>query len=271
MKKVAYIAGPMSDKPLFNFPAFDACRDELKRWGWEVISPADLDRAVGFDPATSIVSKGFLDEAMERDIEAILRVDAMVMLPGWMDSTGAKAEYALAKWRHIPVYQWPSMEEIVDFPLLITTTEEDWARCVEIDRAACNTPSADTDENEVEAAFRAKLDQGLDELDAASAEYFARDPKAQAGSKKCPMVLLPPIALEEIAWVHQLGSSKYGAFNWRYTGISSDTYISAIMRHLMAIAKGEWLDPESGRPHAAHIACSCNILMDADHHGKLTR
>lgn len=215
---IAYIAGPMSRIEAFNFPAFDEARDGLHALGYEVISPADLDRAVGFDPHTSKVDKAFLDAAMERDVDAVMRADCIVMLPGWESSTGALAEYALARWRHIPAYEWPSMKEIPKAP-----------------------PSGN------------------------------KDPKAEVGSKKCPMYLLPPEALRKTAWAHALGAGRYGPYNWRDTGVELSTYISAIMRHLMLVHDGEWIDPESGQPHVAHIAASCNILMDADHLGKLTR
>lgn len=89
------------------------------------------------------------------------------------------------------------------------------------------------------------------------------DPKGEAGSKKAPMWLLPPVALEQTAWVHKLGNDKYGPFNWRKTGVCATTYVSAIMRHLNAWRDGEDRDPESGISHIAHIATSCNILMDA--------
>jgi hypothetical protein len=89
------------------------------------------------------------------------------------------------------------------------------------------------------------------------------DPKGEAGSKKAPMWLLPPVALEQTAWVAKLGAEKYGPYNWRITGVCATTYVSAIMRHLNAWRDGEDLDPESGISHIAHIATSCNILMDA--------
>ena len=89
------------------------------------------------------------------------------------------------------------------------------------------------------------------------------DPKGEAGSKKAPMWLLPPVALEQTAWVAKLGADKYGPYNWRMTGVCATTYVSAIMRHLNAWRDGEDLDPESGISHIAHIATSCNILMDA--------
>jgi hypothetical protein len=224
--KVCYIAGPMSGTELFNFPAFDAARDDLVARGWTVVSPADLDRHVGFDPATSKVDKEFLDAAMKRDLEEIMRVDAMVMLPGWDTSTGAKAECALARWRHIPVYQYLGPNSVLSLLPVSQTTEP---------------------------------------------IYHKLDPKKSAGDKKCPLQLLPPVALRDTAWVHKLGADKYGAWNWIDTGVSLDTYIGAIMRHLMAMHEGEWVDSESHLPHAAHIAASCNILMDADDKGKLER
>jgi len=89
------------------------------------------------------------------------------------------------------------------------------------------------------------------------------DPKGAAGAVKTPLGLIPPSAMEEIAWVHSLGSSKYGKFNWRMTGVCASTYVHAILRHLNAWRNGEDTDPESGRSHIAHVACCCNILLDA--------
>lgn len=95
------------------------------------------------------------------------------------------------------------------------------------------------------------------------------DPKGAAGALKTPLGLIPPHAMEQTAWAHKLGAEKYGPFNWRSTGVCASTYVNAMMRHLNAWRDGEDLDPESGISHLAHIACSCNILMDADYCGTL--
>lgn len=95
------------------------------------------------------------------------------------------------------------------------------------------------------------------------------DPKGEAGKVKCPMQLLPPFALVQTAWVHGLGAEKYGAWNWRRNQVEAMTYVGAILRHLAAWTDGQDNDPESGRSHLAHIAASCNILMDAEHVGTL--
>ena len=99
--------------------------------------------------------------------------------------------------------------------------------------------------------------------------HTLNDPKGAAGALKTPLGLIPPYAMEQTAWVHKLGASKYGIFNWRSTGVCASTYVHAIMRHLNAWRDGEDLDPESGISHLAHIACSCNIMMDANYCEKL--
>jgi hypothetical protein len=41
-------------------------------------------------------------------------------------------------------------------------------------------------------------------------------------------------------------------------------YLEAAERHLLAIRDGQWFDPESHRPHMAHIAATAGIVLDAD-------
>jgi hypothetical protein len=96
------------------------------------------------------------------------------------------------------------------------------------------------------------------------------DPKGAAGDLKAPLWLLPPVALESAAWVHKLGATKYGPWNWRKTNVKASTYISAVLRHfVLQWSTGEDLDEESGQSHLAHVICCCNILLDAQAHGVL--
>lgn len=60
----AYIAGPMRGYDRFNFPAFDAAKDRLIEMGWDVVSPADLDRAVGITGYTTDLPEGFIYQAL---------------------------------------------------------------------------------------------------------------------------------------------------------------------------------------------------------------
>ena len=101
-----YIAGPMRGIPFFNFPAFDSAYEELTDIGYEVVSPADLDRVHGFDPYklpeswdwTKVPENFDLTAAIDRDIAAIRSCDAVYMLEGWENSVGARAEKAIAEW-----------------------------------------------------------------------------------------------------------------------------------------------------------------------------
>lgn len=92
-----YVAGPMRSVPLFNFPAFDAAAAHLRSLGHDVVSPAELDRTNGFDPATDTPDADFLRRALSRDLAAITECDAVAVLPGWHNSEGARLEVGLAK------------------------------------------------------------------------------------------------------------------------------------------------------------------------------
>lgn len=98
---------------------------------------------------------------------------------------------------------------------------------------------------------------------------MTQNPKAAEGAKKAPLHLLPPVALEQIAWAHKAGSDIYGPFNWRTQPIQMTTYVAALLRHTLAWAGGEDIDPKSGLSHLAHIGANVNLLLDAAHCGTL--
>lgn len=93
-----YIAGPMRGIPKWNFPAFDAARDFLVSDGHRVISPADLDRARGFDEDSTEFSRDDWHRAMAVDTVAIsLFATGIYLLDGYDRSIGARAELEHAR------------------------------------------------------------------------------------------------------------------------------------------------------------------------------
>lgn len=103
-----YIAGPMSGRELFNFPAFDYAAAQWRDAGWEVVSPADLTREYWrkhfgqeFDPANTdprIAAGGDIyREFLRGDIAAIAHCDAIALLPGWEKSSGVAKELVVAR------------------------------------------------------------------------------------------------------------------------------------------------------------------------------
>lgn len=82
-----YIAGPMTGLPAFNFPAFHAAAAQLRAAGHEVENPAENPV-----PACGGTWLGYMRMA----IAQVAKVDAVVLLPGWENSKGARVERDLA-------------------------------------------------------------------------------------------------------------------------------------------------------------------------------
>ena len=94
-----YLAGPMRGIDKWNFPAFDANAKWLRKMNYEVISPAEMDRDIGFNENDNsfVVTKKFFEEAMRRDYAALTKCEAIFLMPHWEDSTGANLEVDFAK------------------------------------------------------------------------------------------------------------------------------------------------------------------------------
>ncbi len=93
----AYLAGPMSGIPDFNFPEFKRMTALLRSQGWEIISPAEQDEERGIshnaegDPSKLKETWG---DILAYDVKLIADggLDAIVFLPNWSNSKGAKLE-----------------------------------------------------------------------------------------------------------------------------------------------------------------------------------
>ena len=102
MSKKVYLAGPMSGYADYNFPAFHAATEHLRKHGYEVFSPAEADlNAYGslenLEKAFKENPKEMYKERLEIDLLFILQeADAIALLPGWTASKGANAEFAVA-------------------------------------------------------------------------------------------------------------------------------------------------------------------------------
>lgn len=90
-----YLCGPMSGIPEFNFPAFHAATKQLRDKGFKVFNPAERDLEDGFNPKTDKANT-FL-HYMKYDLPAVMDSDAVVVLPGWENSKGAKLETHVAR------------------------------------------------------------------------------------------------------------------------------------------------------------------------------
>ena len=95
-----YLAGPMSGIEHFNAPAFMAAERDLIAQGHEVYNPVSY---IGLDACMAGRGEETNLQGFDRG-KALLsglvyiceKAEAIALLPGWANSSGATAEYAVA-------------------------------------------------------------------------------------------------------------------------------------------------------------------------------
>lgn len=92
MKRV-YISGPMTGLPELNYPAFHSAARLLRANGFEVENPAENPEPVC----------GSWTGYMRLALVQISRCDSLLLLPGWLDSRGARLELHIAQQLGLPV------------------------------------------------------------------------------------------------------------------------------------------------------------------------
>lgn len=90
-----YVSGPMTGLPQNNVPTFNAAARRLRRAGYEVVNPAELDAG---EPCTTWV------ECLRRDLKWLVTCDAIATLPKWQRSKGANLEIHVGKQLSFPVH-----------------------------------------------------------------------------------------------------------------------------------------------------------------------
>jgi len=96
-----YISGPMADMDDLNRPAFDLTETTLREWGLAPVNPFVVSAEAGLGDDASV------RDYAKSDLVALADCDGIAMLRGWRKSRGATAEYHVARWLRIPVWeQW---------------------------------------------------------------------------------------------------------------------------------------------------------------------
>lgn len=114
---VAYLAGPMRGYELHNFPAFAEGALILRRHGWRIENPAEYDLAAGINPAEADPAKWpiTIRDMLQTDFRLILeQCNALILLPGWRESTGARLELAIAFYTGLPIFELVTVDGRLD-------------------------------------------------------------------------------------------------------------------------------------------------------------
>lgn len=99
-----YIAGPMSGHEGYNFETFDRYASELRRRNLTIVSPAEIARHM-----PGKIGSQHYTEYLREDLFHLLECDALILLPGWRTSRGARMEQNIAEILNMHIY-WVDTE-----------------------------------------------------------------------------------------------------------------------------------------------------------------
>lgn len=111
----------------FNYPVFMAAAQVLRDCGWFIYNPAEMDIARDDGgPKMDMTIQQQREHGADfrncrryatRDLRVITQLlrgecgDAIILLPGWRDSIGARAEVAAARWVNLRIL---TLEDALD-------------------------------------------------------------------------------------------------------------------------------------------------------------
>lgn len=84
-----YISGPITGKPDLNREAFARALALIHAAGHEPVNPHHINADLGENAPW--------EEYLKRDIAELVTCDAIMLLPGWQDSKGARLENKIAR------------------------------------------------------------------------------------------------------------------------------------------------------------------------------
>lgn len=110
-----YLSGPMSGLPDSNRPAFTAATKKLRAQGHSVVCPTELDFLPVPEEKHEAYRKLLWRTFIIRDVAMILTCafDAVVVLPGWERSRGARMEVIAAVMIGLPILWAKDLKPVV--------------------------------------------------------------------------------------------------------------------------------------------------------------
>jgi hypothetical protein len=98
-----YLAGPMTGMPYHNVPLFLRVADDLRRAGYEIISPVELDDQevqhfyLGDSTGLEEPEGEDVGKFLARDLDVVItEAEGLILLDGWEKSSGTCLEVSAA-------------------------------------------------------------------------------------------------------------------------------------------------------------------------------
>lgn len=95
--KDIYISGPMTGIENFNVEAFDKAEDLIFKLGHCPVNPADRARKWMSENGDRPMREDEYQAILKECLKDLCKCDAIMMLPGWRKSRGAKIEHDSAR------------------------------------------------------------------------------------------------------------------------------------------------------------------------------
>lgn len=245
-KQRVYVAGPMTGIPQMNFPAFDDAAEKLRSLGYDVVSPAELDDPADREAALASEDGHMADYAedktwgdfLARDVKLLADqgIEAIVCLPGWQNSKGARLETFVGRLCGVEILEYRGAEHPWPISDVEATVAHDWR--------PQPTPTGEV-------------------------RVVNEKTGGAKGKKPEQFSLLPWEQLAEVARLYAKGAEKYDRDNWK-KGYDYSLSFDSMLRHATTWWEGEETDAETGCSHMASVIFHAAALMYfREHHPDL--
>ncbi len=126
-KPYFYLAGPMTNIPQFNFPAFDKAAKILRDAGYNLVNPAELDeekeRKLCMESTEGSTGDSTMTwrQCLRRDVDIVLDDNCVgvFLLDNWTSSGGARMETYVASSAGVPLYEFFYDDELDEHMLVL--------------------------------------------------------------------------------------------------------------------------------------------------------